>query len=65
MRPFLFTIPSLNDSSYLTLRVKFLSTGTFRLYNVQQIDQHGGLQTVKTVSCSVASDISALACYKL
>ena len=65
MRSFLFTIPSLNDSSYITFHQGKISTGTFRLYNVQQVDQYGGLQTVKTVSCSVASEISAMACYKL
>ena len=62
MRSLLFTIPSLNDSSYLTSQQGKISTGTFLLYNVQQIDQYGGLQTVKTVSCSAAS---AMACYKL
>ena len=62
MRSLLFTIPSLNDSSYLTSQQGKIWTGTFRLYNVQQIDQYGGLQTVKTVSCSAAS---AMACYKL
>ena len=67
MRSLLFTIPSLNDSSYFTFHQGKISTGTFRLYNVQQVDQYGGLQTVKTVSCSVASEISAMAmaCYKL
>ena len=65
MRSFLFTIPSLNDSSYLTFQKGKISTGKFRLYNVQQIDQYGGLQTVKTVSYSVASEISAMACYNL
>ena len=60
LRSFLFTIPSLNDSKYLTLQHGKISTRTFRLYNVQQIDQYGGLQTVrKSVSCSVASEISA------
>ena len=62
MRSLLFTIPSLNDSSYLTSQQGKISTGTFRLYNVQQIDHYGGLQTVKTVSYSAAS---AMACYKL
>ena len=46
MRSFLFTIPSLNDGSYLTLPQGKISTGIFRLYNVQQIDQCGRLQTV-------------------
>ena len=46
LRSFLFTIPSLNDSKYLTLQHGKISTRTFRLYNVQQIDQYGGLQTV-------------------
>ena len=64
MRSFLFTIPSLNDISYLTFQHGKISTGN-RWYNFQQIDQHGGLQTVKTVSCSVASKISAMACYNL
>ena len=65
MQSLLFTIPSLNDSSYLTFQQGKISTGTFRLYNVQQVDQYGGLQTVKTVSCLAASGISAMACYKL
>ena len=38
MRSFLHTIASLNDSSYLTLQQGKISTETFRLYNVQQID---------------------------
>ena len=62
MQSFLDTIASPNDSSYLTFQQGKISTGKFRLYNVQQIDQYGGLQTVKTVSCSAAS---AMACYKL
>ena len=62
MRSFLSTIPSLNDSSCLTFQQGKISTGTVRLYNVQQIDHYGGLQTVKIVSCSAAS---AMACYKL
>ena len=65
MQSLLFTIPSLNDSSYLTFQQGKISTGTFRLYNVQQVDQYGRLQTVKTVSCLAASGISAMACYKL
>ena len=49
----------------LTFQQGKISTGKFRSCNVQQIDQYGGLQTVKTVSCSVASEISAMVCYNL
>ena len=58
MRSFLHTIASLNDSSYLTLKQGKISTGTFRLYNVQQIDMWW-ITNSKSVSCSVASEISA------
>ena len=58
MRSFLYTIASLNDSSHLTLQWGKISTGTFRLYNVQQIDLWW-IINCKSVSCSVASEISA------
>ena len=58
MRSFLYTIASLNASSHLTLQWGKISTGTFRLYNVQQIDIWW-IINCKSVSCSVASEISA------
>ena len=58
MQSFLDTIASPNDSSYLTLQQGKISTGTFRLYNVQQIDIWW-ITNCKSVSCSVASEISA------
>ena len=57
MQSFLDTIASPNDSSYLTLQQGKISTGTFRLYNVQQIDMWW-ITNSKSVSCSVASEIS-------
>ena len=53
MQSFLDTIAS----SYLTLQQGKISTGTFRLYNVQQIDMWW-ITNSKSVSCSVASEIS-------
>ena len=58
MQSFLDTIASPNDSSYLTFQQGKISTGTFRLYNVQQIDIWW-IINCKSVSCSVASEISA------
>ena len=58
MQSFLDTIASPNDSSYLTFQKGKISTGTFRLYSVQQIDMWW-ITNSKSVSCSVASEISA------
>ena len=58
MRSFLYTIASLNDRSHFTLQWGKISTGTSRLYNVQQIDIWW-IINCKSVSCSVASEISA------
>ena len=58
MQSFLDTIVSPNDSLYLTFQKGKISTGTSRLYNVQQIDMWW-ITNSKSVSCSVASEISA------